>query len=38
MTAVKLEDILPEGRVKAVHGRVRIVLNGTEYELDDLTK
>jgi hypothetical protein len=38
MTAVKLEDILPEGRVKAVHGRVRIVLNGTEYELDDLIK
>ena len=34
-TAVKLEECLPRDRVDVLHGRVRIVLNGYEYELTE---
>ena len=35
MTAVKFEECLPRERVSVTHGRVRIVLNGYEYELTE---
>lgn len=34
MTAVKFEECLPRDRVTVTHGRVRIVLNGYEYDLN----
>ncbi len=36
MTAVNLKELLPGDRVKAVHGRIRLVHNGYEYELDEI--
>jgi len=35
MSAVKLSDYLPSERIDIIYGRIRIVLNGMDYELKD---